>query len=57
MTKIFTTRAKALLKSDDGAHKRRAAAAVFVLATVPVLFGFAALAVDLGYLYNVKGTP
>lgn len=33
---------------------RRAAVAVFVVVMIPVLVGFAALTVDVGYLYNVR---
>ena len=35
-------------------HKRRAATVVLVAVVVPVLIGFTALTVDVGYLYNVR---
>ena len=35
-------------------HKRRAATVVVVAVTVPILVGFAALTVDVGYLFNVR---
>lgn len=35
-------------------YKRRAAAVVMVAVTLPVLFGVAALTVDVAYLYNIK---
>jgi len=36
-------------------HRRRAAVAVFAAVMLIVLFGFAALTVDVGYLYIVRG--
>ena len=35
-------------------HRRRGATAVFVAVTIPLMFGFAALTIDIGYMYNVR---
>jgi len=42
------------MSRSDRSSKRRGVAAVFVMVLLPVIVGFAALTVDVGYLYNVK---
>lgn len=40
---------------DSSRHSRRGIAAVLVIVLITVLIGFAALTIDVGYLYNVRG--